>query len=68
MQHISKIIKWRLSIYKSMNKLHNREIAYFIGAMQTDGCLTSYLCKSRDIIRYKLYMGVGSKSLPMLKK
>lgn len=52
---------------ESYTKKQRLDIAYFIGAMQTDGCLSIYFSKSKKIYKYKFEMGVGEKSLPMLR-
>lgn len=44
----------------------SEELAYWIGAAQSDGCLSRSLTKGRA--QYKLEFGVCSKSLPMLER
>ena len=51
---------------KKFNHNELLDIAYFVGAMQTDGCLSIYFHKSSNKFRYKMDMYIGEKSLPML--
>jgi len=48
----------------------SKELAYWIGVAQSDGCFRNYFEKREDklIERYKLQLGVREKSLPMLEK
>lgn len=44
----------------------NEDLAYFIGAMQTDGCFRLFNLKGRKI--WRLSLDVSEKSLPMLHR
>tara|TARA_Y100000310_G_scaffold343314_1_gene450351 strand:- start:434 stop:1096 length:663 start_codon:yes stop_codon:yes gene_type:complete len=48
----------------------SKELAYWIGVAQSDGCFRNYFEKrgNKLIERYKLQLGVREKSLPMLEK
>ncbi len=44
------------------------DLAYWVGAMQTDGSLWKYYRKEKAQFEFRLAMGVATKSLPMLQK
>lgn len=44
----------------------DEHLAYWVGAVQSDGCLKSYLDKNRNITMQYIHLYVGPKSLPML--
>lgn len=46
----------------------SEELAYWIGAMQTDGSFWRYYRKEKHHFEFRLAMGVATKSLPMLQK
>ncbi len=46
----------------------SEDLAYWVGAMQTDGSLWKYNRKEKDHFEFRLAMGVATKSLPMLQK
>jgi len=46
--------------------MKKEDLAYFIGVLQTDGCICTY--RFRDKQRQRYILDVGKKSLPMLKK
>lgn len=46
----------------------SEDLAYWIGAIQTDGSLWKYYRKEKRHFEFRLAMGVATKSLPMLQK
>jgi hypothetical protein len=46
----------------------SEELAYWIGVVQTDGCLNVYHDKRRNKTCMRISVDVGKKSLPMLEK
>jgi hypothetical protein len=46
----------------------SEELAYWVGVVQSDGCLNIYHDKKRNKIFYRISVDVGKKSFPMLKK
>ncbi len=46
----------------------SEELAYWIGAVQTDGCLREKYDKNRDYTRVRIEFGICDKSLPMVEK
>lgn len=46
----------------------SEELAYWVGAVQTDGSFKTYFDKWKDFIRYKISFTVETKSLPMVER
>jgi hypothetical protein len=46
----------------------DEELAYWVGIVQTDGCIVKYVPKNRKTERIEISMEVSKKSLPMLRK
>jgi hypothetical protein len=46
----------------------SEELLYWIGVVQSDGCLNSYYDKKRNTTYHRISVTVSKKSLPMLKK
>ena len=48
--------------------MKNENVAYWIGAVQSDGCYKTYTEKKRNITRHLISFHVSKKSLPMVRK
>ena len=46
----------------------SEDLAYWVGAMQTDGSFWKYYRKEKRHFEFRLAMGVATKSLPMLQR
>jgi hypothetical protein len=53
---------------QSQNITIDKNIAYLIGVLQSDGCIYEFYDKKEKRIRIRLSLGVGRNSLPMSEK
>ncbi len=62
------ILKFVIKMEQKIKVEPSEELAYWVGAMQTDGSFWKYYRKEKRHFEFRLAMGVATKSLPMLQK